>query len=79
MKVQPARAIDKDLVAKNKSDEPVYFCNVRCKQRFVDGVIDPICGMSIDVERARERALFAPAQREQDKGTQFFCCAKCAA
>ncbi len=73
-----AAAVEKGLVSHVTPDDPVYFCNVRCKHRFDAGVHDPVCNMLVDVRRARARGLVAPANGTDGRtGTQFFCAPKC--
>lgn len=77
MTVNPASAVERGL-ASDVDESAVYFCNIRCKERFDGGVHDPVCDMSVDPRVARERGLFAPANGvDGRKGTQFFCAIKC--
>jgi Cu+-exporting ATPase len=71
-------AIERGLVTLASDDQSVYFCNIRCKERFDAGVRDPVCNMAVDPRVARERQLFSPPNGvDGRKGTQFFCAASC--
>jgi Cu+-exporting ATPase len=74
-------AIERGLVSHvEKTSTNVYFCNVRCKERFDVGISDPVCGMAVDVVDARAKGRFAPANGVDGRtGTQFFCADSCKA
>ncbi len=74
-----AVALEKGLVSVMGADDSVYFCNIRCKERFDAGVRDPVCDMVVDTRVARQRGLTGPANGvDGRKGTQFFCSTVCA-
>lgn len=76
MRVELARARERDLILSPDGDHEVPFCMPGCKERFAAGVHDPVCGMAVQPREARALALVAPA-RHGDKGTQFFCASGC--
>jgi Cu+-exporting ATPase len=73
----PVNAAERGLVTQ-QGDLFVYFCNLRCKERFDAGLTDPVCNMKVDPITARTLGRFAPANGiDGRKGMQFFCCANC--